>query len=89
MPAIEFFKPLVSDLALFNADWNPAVLSVSSAVSLAIWHWVTCQSKPDFAWTGVLTRKLDSLLEIYGNPLRRIGLSVAGGAFSQLKASSL
>jgi hypothetical protein len=51
MPAIEFFKPPVSDLALFNADWNPAVLSVSSAVSLAIWHWMTCQSKPDFPFT--------------------------------------
>jgi hypothetical protein len=51
MPAIEFFKPPVSDLALFNADWNPAVLSVSSAVSLAIWQRWSCQSKPDFPCT--------------------------------------
>ena len=51
MPAIEFFKPPVSDLALFNADWNPAVLSVSSAVSLAIWPRVACQSMPYFPFT--------------------------------------
>jgi hypothetical protein len=48
MPAIEFFSPCVSDLAVFKADWNPAVLSVGSAVSLAIWPRVACQSKPDF-----------------------------------------
>ena len=51
MPAIEFFKLLVSDLAVFNADWNPAVLSVSSAVSLAIWPRMACQLKPDFPFT--------------------------------------
>ena len=51
MPDIEFFKPFVSDLACFNADWNPAVLSVSSAVSLAIRSRVACQSKPDFPFT--------------------------------------
>ena len=55
MPAIEFFKPLVSDLAVFNADWNPAVLSVSSAVSLAIWQrWSTPFSPPSGLATGSL-----------------------------------
>ena len=51
MPAIEFFNPFVSDLACFNADWNPAVLSVSSAVSLAIRPGAACQSKPDLSFT--------------------------------------
>ncbi|MEI6818112.1 MAG: hypothetical protein WCL19_00775 [Verrucomicrobiota bacterium] len=36
MVDIEFFNAPVDAFAPFNADWNPAVLSVSSAVSLAI-----------------------------------------------------
>jgi hypothetical protein len=51
MPAIELLRPFVDAFAPCNADWNPAVLSVSSAVSLAIWSRWACQSKPDFPFT--------------------------------------
>ena len=51
MLVIEVFNWLADDFAPFTPVWNPEVSSVSSAVSLAIWHWMTCQSKPDFPFT--------------------------------------